>query len=376
MSRFKNYKIAITLSLMLTIILAFLIFFIFYLLEINSYIKESTSFIIIILIFFFCSAVLIHFRIERFILNKVKGIYSDLLPSGVSQNKMTIQSDIEVLKKGLRKFADDKKLEIELLKDKENYRKEFIGNISHELKTPLFTIQGYVLTLLQGAVKDKEVRDKYLKRTAKGVERLIYVVKDLDLITQFESGIKSIDRTSFDLIKLIENVFDLLEMRATKNAISLTFDKEYLNPVMVHADEERIQQVLTNLIINSLKYGVENGKTEVAIQDVNSEKIVIRVSDNGEGIAEEHIPRLFERFYRVDKTGNRKQGGSGLGLAIVKHIIEAHQEKLVVESTLGVGSVFSFTLQRITETIHSPVTNGISFGKQVLSRKNNNKIDH
>ena len=376
MSRFKNYKIAITLSLMLTIILAFLIFFIFYLLEINSYIKESTSFIIVILIFFFCSAVLIHFRIERFILNKVKGIYSDLLPSGVSQNKMTIQSDIEVLKKGLRKFADDKKLEIELLKDKENYRKEFIGNISHELKTPLFTIQGYVLTLLQGAVKDKEVRDKYLKRTAKGVERLIYVVKDLDLITQFESGIKSIDRTSFDIIKLIENVFDLLEMRATKNAISLTFDKEYLNPVMVHADEERIQQVLTNLIINSLKYGVENGKTEVAIQDVNSEKIVIRVSDNGEGIAEEHIPRLFERFYRVDKTGNRKQGGSGLGLAIVKHIIEAHQEKLVVESTLGVGSEFSFTLQRITKTIHSPVTNGISFGKQVLSRKNNNKIDH
>lgn len=376
MSRFKNYKIAITLSLMLTIILAFLIFFIFYLLEINSYFKESTSFIIIILIFFFCSAVLIHYRIERFILNKVKGIYSDLLPSGVSQNKMTIQSDIEVLKKGLRKFADDKKLEIELLKDKENYRKEFIGNISHELKTPLFTIQGYVLTLLQGAVKDKEVRDKYLKRTAKGVERLIYVVKDLDLITQFESGIKSIDRTSFDLIKLIENVFDLLEMRATKNAISLIFDKEYLNPVMVHADEERIQQVLTNLIINSLKYGVENGKTEVAIQDVNSEKIVIRVSDNGEGIAEEHIPRLFERFYRVDKTGNRKQGGSGLGLAIVKHIIEAHQEKLVVESTLGVGSEFSFTLQRITETIHSPVTNGISFGKQVPYRKNNNKIDH
>ena len=376
MSRLKNYKTAITLSALLTILMLFLISLLFYFLEINILHKGFPLIIIIILIFFLCSVLLVHFRIERFILNKVKGIYSDLLPSGVSQNKMTIQSDIEVLKKGLRKFADDKKLEIELLKDKENYRKEFIGNISHELKTPLFTIQGYVLTLLQGAVKDKEVRDKYLKRTAKGVERLIYVVKDLDLITQFESGIKSIDRTSFDVIKLIENVFDLLEMRATKNAISLTFDKEYLNPVMVHADEERIQQVLTNLIINSLKYGVENGKTEVAIQDVNSEKIVIRVSDNGEGIAEEHIPRLFERFYRVDKTGNRKQGGSGLGLAIVKHIIEAHQEKLVVESTLGVGSEFSFTLQRITETIHSPVTNGISFGKQVLSQKNNNKIDH
>jgi two-component system phosphate regulon sensor histidine kinase PhoR len=375
-SRLKNYKTAITLSAMLTILMLFLISLLFYFLEINILHKAFPLIIIIILIFFLCSVLLVHFRIERFILNKVKGIYSDLLPSGVSQNRMTIQSDIEVLKKGLRKFADDKKLEIELLKDKENYRKEFIGNISHELKTPLFTIQGYVLTLLQGAVKDKEVRDKYLKRTAKGVERLIYVVKDLDLITQFESGIKSIDRTSFDVIKLIENVFDLLEMRATKNAITLTFDKEYLNPVMVHADEERIQQVLTNLIINSLKYGVENGKTEVSIQDVNSEKIVIRVNDNGEGIAEEHIPRLFERFYRVDKTGNRKQGGSGLGLAIVKHIIEAHQEKLVVESTLGVGSEFSFTLQRIAATRHSPVTNGIGFGKQVPSRKNNNKIDH
>ena len=376
MSRLKNYKTAITLSALLTILMLLLISLLFYFLEINILHKGFPLIIIIILIFFLCSVLLVHFRIERFILNKVKGIYSDLLPSGVSQNKMTIQSDIEVLKKGLRKFADDKKLEIELLKDKENYRKEFIGNISHELKTPLFTIQGYVLTLLQGAVKDKEVRDKYLKRTAKGVERLIYVVKDLDLITQFESGIKSIDRTSFDVIKLIENVFDLLEMRATKNAISLTFDKEYLNPVMVHADEERIQQVLTNLIINSLKYGVENGKTEVAIQEVNSEKIVIRVRDNGEGIAEEHIPRLFERFYRVDKTGNRKQGGSGLGLAIVKHIIEAHQEKLVVESTLGVGSEFSFTLQRIAATINSPVTNGIGFGKQAPSRKNNNKIDH
>ena len=303
------------------------------------------------LLFFIFSVVLIHFRIERFILNKVKGIYSDLMPSGASQNKMTIQSDMEVLKKGLRKFADDKKLEIELLKDKENYRKEFIGNISHELKTPLFTIQGYVLTLLQGAVKDKEVRDKYLKRTAKGVERLIYVVKDLDLITQFESGIKSIDRTKFDIVKLIQNVFDLLEMRAAKNEISLSFDKEYLEPIFVHADEERIQQVLTNLIINSLKYGVENGKTKVAIQELNMEKIVILVNDNGEGIAEEHIPRLFERFYRVDKTGNRKQGGSGLGLAIVKHIIEAHQEKLMVESTPGIGSDFSFTLQRAAQKI-------------------------
>jgi two-component system phosphate regulon sensor histidine kinase PhoR len=292
------------------------------------------------------SVFLIHYRTERFILNKIKGIYNDLSPSGVSMSQQTVQSDMDALRESMQKFADDKKLEIELLKDKEDYRKEFIGNISHELKTPLFTIQGYVLTLLEGAVEDKNVRQKYLKRTAKGVERLIYVVKDLDLITQFESGIKTIDRSYFDIIQLIENVFDLLEMQAIKNKIEIAFDKKYDFPQMVFADEERIQQVLTNLIINSLKYGIENGKTEVAVQELNAEKIIIRIKDNGEGVSEEHLPRLFERFYRVDKSGNRKAGGSGLGLAIVKHIIEAHQEKLFVESEPGVGSEFSFTLQR------------------------------
>ena len=330
-------------------ILALMLFMFFYLTGISLASEEILMILIVFVLFFISSVLLINYRVERFILNKVKGIYNDLLPSGVAQNKMVIQSDMEALKKSLQKLADDKKLEIESLKEKENYRKEFIGNISHELKTPLFTIQGYVLTLLQGAVKDKVVREKYLKRTAKGVERLIYIVKDLDLITQFESGIKSIDRTYFDIIKLVQNVFDLLEMQASKNNITIGFDREYHLPVMVYADEERIQQVLTNLIINSLKFGVEKGKTEVTIQEVNDEKIVVRINDNGEGIAEEHIPRLFERFYRVDKSGNRKQGGSGLGLAIVKHIIEAHQEKLLVESTPGVGSEFSFTLQRASD---------------------------
>ena len=157
---------------------------------------------VFLLFFFVFSVLLIHFRIERFILKKFKGIYNDLYPSGVSINQQTVQTDMESLRKSMQKFADDKKLEIETLKDKEDYRKEFIGNISHELKTPLFTIQGYVLTLLEGAIDDKGVREKYLKRTARGVERLIYVVKDLDLITQFESGIKTIDRTYFDVIQL------------------------------------------------------------------------------------------------------------------------------------------------------------------------------
>ena len=351
MFRLKNYRIAFRLSATLSLLLTLLAALFFYINELPFNSENLIQLMLLTILFFIFSIFLIHFRIERFILNKINGIYNDLSPSGVSMNQQTVQSDMESLRESMQKFADDKKLEIEILKDKEDYRKEFIGNISHELKTPLFTIQGYVLTLLEGAIDDKNVREKYLKRTAKGVERLIYVVKDLDLITQFESGIKTIDRTYFDVIQLIENVFELLEMQATKNKITIVFDKEYPTHQMVFADEERIQQVLTNLIINSLKYGVEKGKTEVAIQELNPEKIIVRITDNGEGVAEEHLPRLFERFYRVDKSGNRKAGGSGLGLSIVKHIIEAHQEKLFVESKEGIGSEFSFTLQRATKEV-------------------------
>ena len=351
MFRLKNYRIAFRLSATLSLLLTLLAALFFYINELPFNSENLIQLMLLTILFFIFSIFLIHFRIERFILNKINGIYNDLSPSGVSMNQQTVQSDMESLRESMQKFADDKKLEIEILKDKEDYRKEFIGNISHELKTPLFTIQGYVLTLLEGAIDDKNVREKYLKRTAKGVERLIYVVKDLDLITQFESGIKTIDRTYFDVIQMIENVFELLEMQATKNKITIVFDKEYPTHQMVFADEERIQQVLTNLIINSLKYGVEKGKTEVAIQELNPEKIIVRITDNGEGVAEEHLPRLFERFYRVDKSGNRKAGGSGLGLSIVKHIIEAHQEKLFVESKEGIGSEFSFTLQRARKEV-------------------------
>lgn len=351
MFRLKNYKVALSLSAFLVLILVSLLSLFFYFSGIELTTEDGVQLIITFVLFFFLSVLIIHYRIERFILNKIKGIYNDFSPIGESMNSQTVQTDMDSLRENMQKFADDKKLEIELLKDKEDYRKEFIGNISHELKTPLFTIQGYVLTLMEGAIEDKNVRQKYLKRTAKGVERLIYVVKDLDLITQFESGTKTIDRSYFDIIQLIENVFELLEMQAIKNKISIGFDKKYQSTQMVYADEERIQQVLTNLIINSLKYGVENGKTEVGVEELNSEKMIIRIKDNGEGVAEEHLPRLFERFYRVDKSGNRKAGGSGLGLAIVKHIIEAHQEKLLVESQPGVGSEFSFTLQRVTEEV-------------------------
>ena len=344
--RIKNFRVAFRLSSILVAFLILLFSILFLVTDLQFETEILVVFALILFLFFIFSVFLINLRIERFILNKIKGIYNDLSPSGVSMSQQIVQSDMEALRESVKKFADDKKLEIETLREKEDYRKEFIGNISHELKTPLFTIQGYVLTLLEGAIRDKKVREKYLKRTAKGVDRLIYVVKDLDLITQFESGIKTIDRTYFDINEVIENVFDLLEMQAIKNKISLGFDREYPQSFHVFADEERIQQVLTNLVVNSLKYGIKNGKTEVSLEVLNEEKILVKISDNGEGIEEEHLPRLFERFYRVDKSGNRKAGGSGLGLSIVKHIIEAHQEKLLVESKLGLGSVFSFTLQR------------------------------
>ena len=236
--------------------------------------------------------------------------------------------------------------EINILKDQENYRREFLGNVSHELKTPLFTIQGYILTLIEGALKDKKVRGKYLRRSAKGVDRLISIVKDLDLITQFESGIKTVDKTNFNIYELIENVYDLMEFESEKNNTKLLLNNEKNSPVIVNADKERILQVLTNLIVNSIKYGKENGYTEVKVEEYDKDRIIVRIKDNGEGIEDEHLPRLFERFYRIDKNRSRKKGGSGLGLSIVKHIIEAHQEQIFVESKIGQGTEFSFTLQK------------------------------
>jgi two-component system phosphate regulon sensor histidine kinase PhoR len=250
------------------------------------------------------------------------------------------------LTKEVKKFARDKKLEIETLKIREEYRKEFLGNVSHELKTPLFTIQGYLLTLLDGAMEDKNIRTKYLERAEKGVERLIYIVKDLDMITKLEVGEINLDVTRFNIVEVIQNVFDLFEMKASNKNITLTFDTRYSKPIWVMADQEKIQQIVTNLVVNSIKYGKKGGTTEVSIEDLINNKVIIRITDNGEGIEKQNIPRLFERFYRVDKSGARSEGGSGLGLAIVKHIIEGHDEKIYVESQIGVGSEFSFTLEK------------------------------
>ena len=260
---------------------------------------------------------------------------------------LIIRLTLEIFIRTYIKNEEERRSEINILKDQENYRREFLGNISHELKTPLFTIQGYILTLVDGgALKDKKVREKYLRRAAKGVDRIISIVKDLDLITQFESGIKTVDRSEFNILDLVDNVFDLLEFESEKNNILLKLENKNNSLIYVNADQERILQVLTNLIVNSIKYGSDNGYTKVIVEDFNKEKVIVRIIDNGEGIEEEHIPRLFERFYRIDKNRSRKKGGSGLGLSIVKHIIEAHNEQIFVKSEIGAGTEFSFTLSK------------------------------
>jgi len=300
---------------------------------------------------FSVSFLITQFRVEKFIYKRINKIYKDLtLLEAVSFSKKSITTDMATLTKQIDQYAKNKKLEIETLKVREEYRKEFMGNISHELKTPLFTVQGYLETLLDGAMSDKNVAEKYLERANKGVERLIYIVKDLDMITKLEVGDLSLNVDTFDIVALVQSVFELLEMKAAKKKITLTFDMDYKYPIMVKGDEERIQQVLTNLIVNSIKYGREKGTTEISIEKLIKNKVIVRVTDNGEGIEKKHISRLFERFYRVDKSGSRKEGGSGLGLAIVKHIIEAHDEKIYVESEFNIGSEFSFTLEKAKTT--------------------------
>ena len=299
-----------------------------------------------VLIFIFSFGAL-QFRIERFIYRRIKKIYDDvelLESTPLATNPVT--TDMRTLTAEIEKFDKDKKIEIDTLKIREEYRKDFLGNVSHELKTPLFTAQCYLETLLDGAIEDKNIRRKYISRANKAVERLIYIVRDLDLITKLEVGDLRLEKENFNIVELIQNVFDLLEMKASKKKIVLTFDMAYPNPIMVYADKEKIQQVLTNLLVNSIKYGNENGTTEVSVENLVKNKVIVRVTDNGEGIPANHLPRLFERFYRVDPSGSRKEGGSGLGLSIVKHVIEAHGEKIYVESSEDVGSEFSFTLEK------------------------------
>ena len=281
---------------------------------------------------------------RSFLYSKLKEISKDILPEkNISQ---TVTTNMEELASEIKDYDSKRKSEFSEMKKLESFRREFIGNLAHEIKTPLFTSQSYILTLLDGAIKDENVNMKYLKTASKAIDRLNLIVKDLDLITKIESGESILNKNKFDIINLTENVFEMLEFTAKKKKIKLTVNKDKGLETKVIADKEKIEQVLTNLIDNSIKYGKDNGTTEIVIQSLNEDKIIVRVTDNGVGFKKENYTRIFERFFRVDRSGSRSAGGSGLGLAIVKHIIDAHDEKIYVESEFSVGSEFSFTLEK------------------------------
>lgn len=288
------------------------------------------------------------YRIEKFMYPPIKKIFDSVAILNTSDlEKTPVSTNFEELSIEIQKFATIKQQQIKKLTIQENYRREYLGNISHELKTPLFTVQGYLLTLQDGAISDKKIRIKFIERANKGVERLISIVKDLDLISKLESEDLSLNLQKINIVELVKDTLDLLEMEAKKRNISLFLEKHYDRPIWVLADEERIEQVLTNLIVNSIKYGKINGTTTVSIIANHNDKVLVKVADNGEGIKEAFLSRIFERFYRVDQSRSRDQGGSGLGLSIAKHIVEAHGEEIFVKSKYLRGSEFSFTLKKV-----------------------------
>ena len=342
-------KTKIRLQLFLySFMLAFLLSFITEIISkgINFFSIFEKSFIFIFIIFFVVSFLSLIFFTNFFLYKRVQEI-SDQIFSNNSIISRTITTNMDEMLEEIKKIDNERKSELVKMRKQENFRRDFIGNLAHELKTPIFTSQSYILTLLDGAYKDKNVNKKYLKIAGKAIDRLNLIVKDLDLITKLETGESNLKKSNFNIFQLIENVIEMLEINASKKNIKLVVDSLPDQSVQVNADREKIEQVLTNLIENSIKYGKESGTTEIVIQEVIENKLIIRVTDNGIGVEKKNLERLFERFYRVDQTGNRSTGGSGLGLAIVKHIIDAHDEKIFIESELGVGSEFSFTLDQV-----------------------------
>jgi len=286
--------------------------------------------------------VVVFYVVKQFFYEKIRIIYKNIYKfKGTSNIK---ELDIDTVEKEAEEWAEAKEEELRQMKQDENYRREFIGNVSHELKTPIFNIQGYVQTLLDGGLQDDTINMKYLKRADKSVERMINIVEDLEVISRLETEQSELDIQTFDINKLVEEVFDQLEMRANEMKISLQLNNQS-NSSKTLGDKDKIQQVLINLVSNSIKYGKKGGKTIIRILDMD-DNILVEVADNGIGIDQISLSRLFERFYRVDKNRSREIGGTGLGLAIVKHILEGHNQTISVRSTKGVGSTFSFILEK------------------------------
>jgi two-component system phosphate regulon sensor histidine kinase PhoR len=314
--------------------------------------RDWLAFFIGFAISFCLSFFLFYYLMERYVYSKIKIIYKlihhlklgkdlkDALGTHVSDDPINdVQAEV-------RQWAFDKKLEIDALKDQEKFRREFLNNVSHEFKTPIFAINGYLEALQDGIMEeDPKLAKNFLDKAVKNLDRLSYLIKDLDEISKLERGDIEMNLQRFDLSLLILEVIDLLDIKAKKNKIDLVFKDKYNRHFMVYADREKIRQVFINLIINSFKYGRENGRTNIKLFEMHNQ-ILVEITDNGIGIDEKYIPRLFERFFRTDKSRSRRIGGSGLGLAIVKHILESHQQTITVRSTLDIGSTFAFTLEK------------------------------
>jgi len=298
---------------------------------------------------FVLSVAVTYATIERFIYQKVRIIYKNIHRFKSTKERakdLRMNEDVmEKVQQDVMDWAQERVQEISQLKEQENFRKEFIGNLAHELKTPVFNIQGYILTLLEGALEDPDHNRKFLIKAAKNVDRMAGLIDDLDVITKIEGGSLELELRQFNLTSLVTDVMDQLEQRAKRAGIEVEFVDENRRNVEVIGDAPKIEQVVTNLISNSLRYGKEGGRTEVRFYDMD-EQVLVEVADDGIGMSEEHLPRIFERFYRVDKSRSRNAGGSGLGLSIVKHIIEAHGQTISVRSTQGKGSTFAFTMQK------------------------------
>ncbi|UEG50459.1 cell wall metabolism sensor histidine kinase WalK [Ferruginibacter lapsinanis] len=305
------------------------------------------SFIVI----FLGSFGLILFMVQKFVYRKIKLIYKLIYQTKASKREefyyknILPQKSIDDVREDVEEWAIQRKEEIELLKRNEAYRKEFLQNLSHELKTPIFAIQGYVDTLLNGALENPEVNRKFLSSTSRNIDRLVNLADDLDEISKLEMGQLTLNQTNFIIQDLIKEVFESLAIKADEKQLKLGIKKGCEFPLTVYADKEKIRQVLINLIDNAIKYGKQNGEIEASAYKIDGKQILVEISDDGLGIGEEHLDRIFERFYRTDLARSRKIGGSGLGLAICKHIIEAHNQTIHVRSSLDIGTTFGFTLE-------------------------------
>ena len=325
------FKFALSISVIISI-------FILLYSSLSSEFNSLVVGIILLFIFFFTIFYLLKFQFYEKIKIIYKNIYKFKGTSSIADLNLD-NANIEA-----EQWADQKEEEIIKMKENENYRREFIGNVSHELKTPIFNIQGYIQTLLDGGLEDKEVNMKFLKRANVSVDRMINIVEDLEVISRLETDDNELELENFNIVHVINEVFDQMELKAGQMKIKLELKNESNSP-LVYADKNKIQQVFMNLISNSIKYGKESGTTSVRLFDM-TDKTLIEVADDGIGIDEDSLNRLFERFYRVDKNRSREIGGTGLGLAIVKHIIEAHQQTINVRSTVDLGSTFSFILEK------------------------------